>query len=122
MNPADRPARVSHSEPFPGILQVTLEGEIGTGSAATLNELFRRLLVDGSRKLVVDLTKATYLSSSVIGTIVQASDEMKKLGGAFAMAGVPSKILHVFKLLGVVPGVPVYPTVEDALLELAQSA
>lgn len=82
-----------------------------------LEELKRK----GQTKVVVDLSKADFMDSSGIGTLIGALTTMKKAGGDVKLAGMKERIKNLFlltRLLG--PVFEDYDTVEEAAKSMNQ--
>ena len=88
-------------------LQHTLEGnrlvlhhEVGLQERAAFANALRKLLATGGRDLLVDLTEASYVSSSCIGPIVEAADNAKEVGLSITVIA-SGRVAHVLRVAGV---------------------
>ncbi len=61
-------------------------------------ELFELVDKQNRRKLVLDMTKVQYLSSSALGLLIPVHEKTQKLKGLLVLCGVNPKIKKVFKI------------------------
>jgi anti-sigma B factor antagonist len=79
---------------------LTLAGELDVSNVAEAREAARKLLDDGSSRLVVDLARVTYMDSSGLGMLVGLLKRLKESGGAMAIAGPVPRVKRVFEITG----------------------
>jgi anti-anti-sigma factor len=94
----------------PAITVVELSGHLNLGNnLVSIEGLLKRLIAEGSRKLVIDLTELTYIDSAGVGMLVSANGQMDAVGGRLILAGShgsPAKILdmvHMNKIVRLEP-------------------
>ena len=73
-----------------------------------------RFLELGMRKLIVDCTRLTRISSYGIGTLIRLHKQMAKKGGDVKLAKVSGIVGKVVGMTGLESILQIYPTVEDA--------
>ena len=61
-------------------------------------ELFELVEKQNRAKLVLDLSKVQYLSSSALGVLIPLHELTKKLKGRLVLCGVSADIMKVFKI------------------------
>ena len=71
-------------------------------------------LFPGSKRIVLDLARVTYMDSSGIGALVKCFSKLKKSGGALRLAGVKGMVEGVLKLTRVNTVIGTYPTADAA--------
>jgi anti-sigma B factor antagonist len=72
----------------PDITVVEISGRLNLGnSLLSIETSIRRLVEQGARKLVVDLTGLNYIDSSGIGMLVTSSGQLEQSGGRMRIAG-----------------------------------
>ncbi|HYE64782.1 MAG TPA: STAS domain-containing protein [Pyrinomonadaceae bacterium] len=78
-----------------------LEGNliIGEGSSALRNAL-RRLIREGKKKVLLDLTKVNFIDSNGIGELVSGLIAIKREDGQLKLLNVTQKALHVLDVTG----------------------
>jgi anti-anti-sigma factor len=66
------------------------------------------------RRLVIDLSECTYMSSAVMSYLVKYFDITNDIGGTVAVVRPPAKVLHVLKAIGLDTFFTFYPSVAEA--------
>jgi anti-sigma B factor antagonist len=61
-------------------------------------ELFDLVDNQNRRKLVLDMSKVQYLSSSALGVLIPLNEKVLKLKGSLYLCGVNPEIMKVFKI------------------------
>jgi anti-anti-sigma factor len=107
--------RVDTSEP--GVVIVALAGEHELYGALKLR---RRLdaLIDEGLTLVVDLTHATFLDSSIVSVLLEARDRARRGGTKYAIVldeSTGDSVRRMFEITGLHRYLPVAPSLEAAL-------
>ena len=77
---------------------VDLVGEVDIHGTPQLKEALSSLTKEGSLKLLVNLSKVTYIDSSGLGVLVGALKEATKQGGRLVLAGMTRDVKTVFDL------------------------
>jgi anti-sigma B factor antagonist len=95
-----------------GIAVVSLTGEHDISTVSTLEAVLDGIEVSPSR-IVVDLTAARFIDSSVVKVLVTRSAATRGRFSAVTVPGTPPA--RVFELLSLTDVLPTYPTVEDAI-------
>jgi len=88
---------------------------LGSIEGAAFKEKLDELKDAGKTKIVIDLSKADFMDSSGIGTLIGALAAMRKVDGDVKLACMKERIKNLFlltRLLG--PVFEDYDTVEDA--------
>jgi anti-sigma B factor antagonist len=76
-----------------GVTIVDLSGKITLGEGGvTLREEVRKLLADGSKKIVLNLAEVNYIDSSGLGELVSAYTAVKNAGGELKLINLTSKV------------------------------
>jgi anti-sigma B factor antagonist len=76
-----------------GVTIVDLSGKITLGEGGvTLREEVRKLLADGSKKIVLNLGEVNYIDSSGLGELVSAYTAVKNAGGELKLINLTSKV------------------------------
>jgi anti-sigma B factor antagonist len=79
---------------------LSLAGELDVSNVAEAREAARKLLDDGSSRLVVDLAQVTYTDSSGLGMLVGLLKRLRESGGAMAIAAPVPRVRRVFEITG----------------------
>ncbi|WP_329447101.1 STAS domain-containing protein [Streptomyces canus] len=98
-----------------GVRVVSVEGEIDH----TVRELLSSALLSGygakpPSRIVVDLSRVTFMDSSGINVLIAANQQVRGAGW-LRIAGAQGPVLRVLALVGVDALIPCHPTVEQAL-------
>lgn len=100
-----------------GVVIVALEGEHEVFSATKLKRDLENLIDDGLA-LVVDLTRATFLDSSIVSVLLQARDRARRNGTQYGIVldeSSDASVLRMFAITGLDRYLPVVSTREAAL-------
>lgn len=88
---------------------------LGSIEGPAFKEKLEELKADGKTKIIVDLSKADFMDSSGIGTLIGALTTMRKVDGDVKLACMKDRIKNLFlltRLLG--PVFENFDTVEEA--------
>jgi anti-anti-sigma factor len=92
------------------------EGKITLGDGdQELGEAVRTTLDDGSRKIIIDFSKVSYLDSSGVGELVGCYTSIKNKSGALRICGMNSKIFGLMTMTSLHSVFEVFDTVQEAL-------
>ena len=84
----------------PDITVVEISGRLNLGNTlVTIESAIRKLIDEGSRKLVVDLADVSYIDSSGIGMLVSCSGHMEHAGGRLRIAGAKGVVEKAFRIV-----------------------
>ncbi|MCO5969238.1 STAS domain-containing protein [Actinoallomurus soli] len=100
---------------LPGTTVVTVGGELDAATARDLEAFLSEVLHEGD-DLVFDLTALAFMDTSGLGVILAAGERTRRLGGRPCLAGLRGGPARVVALTGIASAVPVYDTVDDALV------
>ena len=92
------------------------EGKITLGDGdQELGEAVRTALSNGSRKIVINFSKVSYLDSSGVGELVGCYTSIKGKGGELRICGMSSKIFSLIKMTSLHSVFEVKDTEDEAL-------
>ena len=98
------------------VLIISPEGKITLGDGdQELGEAVRTALADGSRKIVINFSKVSYLDSSGVGELVGCYTSIKGKAGELRICGMSSKIFSLIKMTSLHSVFDVMDTEEEAL-------
>ncbi len=78
-----------------GILVVELGGEINISSSPELKRAFEKVQ---AAKVVMNLTRVSYIDSSGLATLVEILKKVKGKGGALMLTNVSDKVRSLFEI------------------------
>ena len=92
-----------------------LEGEIDLHVSPEVAESLRTMTAKKPNRVVVDLTKVTYLDSSGLAVLIEGMQNVQEYGGKFAVAGMQESVQHIFEIARLDQVFQIYPDVDSAL-------
>ena len=99
-----------------GALVVEVVGDLSEEDAiAELDQVIRRLLVEGRRRLVLDLSRTTFLNTRAIGILAQAQKRARDRNGELRIAGATDDIWRVIEMVWLHRMIPCHADVREAL-------
>jgi anti-sigma B factor antagonist len=75
-----------------------VEGEIDINTAPDIKKAFEKLIAKKTPKIVINLTKVTYVDSSGLATLVEILKNMRAYGGRMRLTNMPHKIKSLFEI------------------------
>ncbi len=75
-----------------------VEGEIDINTAPDIKKAFEKLISKKTPKIVINLTKVTYVDSSGLATLVEILKNMKAYGGRMRLSNMSHKIKSLFEI------------------------
>jgi len=94
---------------------VDLSGRLTSFEAGALREAITRLLKEGRRNIVLNLSALQYLDSSGIGELARAYVAVVKQGGEMKAIGLSSRVEEILKVTKLYQVFPEFPNEEAAL-------
>ena len=79
---------------------ISLTGEVDLYTAPELKQELVRLIEDGSRTVVIDMTDTTFIYSTTLGVLVSGVKRLRPLDGRLALVIVDRNILKIFEITG----------------------
>jgi anti-sigma B factor antagonist len=106
---------IRHWEAGPQAHVVTASGELDLVAAPTIRETVMRLSDLGRTSLVIDMSEATFIDSTVIGMLVGRLKALREAGGSLCLVCAEPNVLRTLEIAGVGRVFDIYPTLSDAL-------
>ena len=98
----------------PDITVVELSGRIALGKESNeIEPVVARLLAEGVRKLIMDISGVSYIDSAGMGQIAYTAGKVQQAGGKCFVAGAKGLVLDVFRITRIDTVVPFVTTVEE---------
>lgn len=79
---------------------VRAAGELDVNTAPELREQLARLVNEGSRKIVVDLTDVSFVDSTALSVLVSALKRLRQADGDLELASPNPSVRRVFEITG----------------------
>ncbi|MBF0318663.1 MAG: STAS domain-containing protein [Nitrospirae bacterium] len=94
---------------------LSLSGRMDAVNAPDFDKHISELLVEGQKKVLIELSGLQYVSSAGLRSFLSAAKQLKAASGAIAFAALQDTVLKVFQMSGFNTIFTVYPTAEEAL-------
>lgn len=99
-----------------GVIIICPEGKITLGDGdQELGEAVRTALEQGARRIVINLSKVSYLDSSGVGELVGCYTSIKNKGGELRICGMNARIINLITMTSLHSVFDVKDTEEEAL-------
>jgi anti-sigma B factor antagonist len=98
-----------------GTFFVSAYGEVDLVTAPELETELTQVIHRGARRVVVDLTEATFFDSSGVHALVRAGGWLQSSGLQFGVVCANPRITRVLEITGVDQAFGIHATVEDAV-------
>ena len=83
----------------PDIVVFELKGRMHSGNRLSDAEYAaRKVISDGNRKLVLDISGVGYMDSAALGMLVLVTSEISRQGGKAYVAGANPRVSEIFKI------------------------
>jgi anti-sigma B factor antagonist len=92
-----------------------LEGEIDLHISPEVAQSLRTLIAKEPKRVVVDLSRVTYLDSSGLAVLIEGMQNVQDYGGKFAVAGLQESVKHIFEIARLDQVFQIFPDVDSAL-------
>ena len=102
-----------------GIAVIDLKGEVDLYTAPEFKERMVALIEDGKKRIVVDLSAATFIDSTTLGVLVGGVKRLRPTGGTLALVCTDQNITKIFEITGLDRVFPIHPSRDEALAAVA---
>jgi anti-sigma B factor antagonist len=92
-----------------------LEGEIDLHVSPRVSEKIAEIIKPKPSRVVVDLSRVTYIDSSGLAVLISAMQDVEDYGGRFAIAGLQENVKTIFETARLDKVFLMYPHVDAAL-------
>jgi len=86
------------TESVKGLMICHVSGEVDINTSPDVKRDFDKLISKKEPKIVIDLSKVTYVDSSGLATLVEILKKMKQYGGRMKLAGLSPKVKSLFEI------------------------
>ena len=98
---------------------IELGDEIDLYTAPEFKERMVELIEDGKKRIVVDLSAATFIDSTTLGVLVGGVKRLRPAGGSLALVCTDQNITKIFEITGLDRVFPIHASRDDALAAVA---
>ena len=95
---------------------LSIEGRLDHAGAQIFDTHVSRLVAAGERALVIDFHGVDFLASMGLRALIKPYQALAQKGGKIAVANLSESVRGVFQLAGIEKAVPIYDSVEDAVV------
>ena len=97
----------------PNVLQ--LEGDIDLHVSPVVTESLNAMIKKKPERIVIDLSRATYIDSAGVAALILAMQEVEAYGGKFFLAGLQETLSSIFESSRLERIFQIFPDVDAAL-------
>jgi anti-sigma B factor antagonist len=94
---------------------IELGGEVDLYTAPEFKERMVELIEGGKKRIVVDLSDATFIDSTTLGVLVGGVKRLRPAGGSLALVCTDQNITKIFEITGLDRVFPIHASRDDAL-------
>ena len=107
------PATSVLHQPRPNVLP--LEGDIDLHVSPVVTEALNAMIKKKPERIVIDLSRATYIDSAGVAALILAMQDVEAYGGKFFLSGVQETIRLILETSGLDRIFRIFPDVDAAL-------
>src|SRR5438093_6044279 len=107
------PATAVPRQHRPNVL--TLEGDIDLHVSPGVTESLNAMIKKKPERIVIDLSRATYIDSAGVAALILAMQEVEGYGGKFFLSGLQETIRSIFEISRLDRTFRIFPNVDAAL-------
>lgn len=99
-------------DPFPGLERVAwveLRGPLNSRTVLRFQPAMHSLTASGYCWLFLDLSRATAVTSTGLGSLLVYADQVKLMGGSMTLTAVPAKLAVIFRFMRLDEQIAVVP-------------
>jgi anti-sigma B factor antagonist len=81
-----------------GIVSCYISEEINIDTVADLKDVFKKIICDNSRKVILNFKDLDYIDSSGLACLIQFSQDLRNIQGALFLSDVSPKVRSIFAI------------------------
>ena len=94
---------------------IELGGEVDLYTAPEFKERMVQVIEEGKKRVVIDLSNATFIDSTTLGVLVGGVKRLRPSGGSMALVCSDQNIQKIFEITGLDRVFPIHQSREEAL-------
>jgi anti-sigma B factor antagonist len=98
-----------------GKIVLSVSGRVDTSTAPELEKAINKEIDSGSRKVLLDFSGVTYISSGGLRVLLATAKKLKNPGDKFGLCNLSPEVLKILKLAGFTSIFSIYPSEGEAL-------
>lgn len=99
---------------------LALDGYLDAHTAPLFETAIQEEAQAGNRRIAVDCSKLSYISSAGLGVFMSFIEELREAGGDIKLAAIAPKVYQVFDVLGFPALFDMLATVDEAVAKFAE--
>jgi anti-sigma B factor antagonist len=107
--------QINDEEIDSGTHVIELGGEVDLYTAPEFKERMVELIESGKKRIVVDLSQATFIDSTTLGVLVGGVKRLRPAGGSLALVCTDQNITKIFEITGLDRVFPIHASREEAI-------
>ena len=101
---------------------ISLGGEVDLYTAPEFKERMVQVIEEGKKRVVVDLSEATFIDSTTLGVLVGGVKRLRPAGGSLALVCTDENITKIFEITGLDRVFPIHGSRDEALEAIKSGA
>ncbi len=102
-----------------GLHKLMVRGTLDAPGTMVIEDEVRSRVTELGGQVILDLANVDYISSYGLRMLLVAARTLNNLGGALSLAGANQNVMQMLKVAGYDTMLPVYETVEEAIVSLS---
>jgi anti-sigma B factor antagonist len=112
--------KIKYTERYEAVI-IELKGNVmGGDDTKDFNELLHKLIDEGKKHIIVDLSDVKFMNSSGIGMLIGGLTTMKKVEGSMKLSGATDKIESLLVITKLISVFESYGNIEEAVASFAK--
>lgn len=101
---------------------ISLAGEVDLYTAPEFKQQLLEVIAQGGKDVIVDFTNTTFIDSTTLGVLVGGVKRLRPNGGRLSLVCSDRNITKIFEITGLDRVFTIYPTRDEALLQVGTSS
>jgi anti-sigma B factor antagonist len=101
---------------------VSLEGEVDLYTAPELKQELHRLVGEGAKRIVIDMTQTTFIDSTTLGVLLSVVKRVRPEGGSVVLVCPDRNVKRIFEITLLDRVFTIVDTREEAFDEMASAS
>jgi anti-anti-sigma factor len=99
------------------VIVLQLEGDVTAKTGKTIEDTYRKVSMDGVKKILLLFNNENYINSGGIASLILIASESKKRDQKIFMTGISDHFQKIFEMTGLLKYIKFYPSEESALAD-----
>ena len=98
-----------------GAMVLSVNGRVDTSTAPELEQAINKEIDAGNRKILLNFTAVSYISSGGLRVLLATAKKLKNPGDKFGICSLTPEVMKILKLAGFTSIFSIYPSEGEAL-------